>query len=48
LRSAVSRRPVLSDGADGLRVVEVLVAINQSMAQRGVPVTLQAAPAQAA
>ena len=48
LRSVASRRPVLSDGNDGLRVVEVVVAINQSIAQRGAPVTLTSALAEAA
>src|SRR2546430_3673473 len=36
-----------SDGNDGLRVVEVLVAINQSIARRGVPITLRSALAEA-
>jgi predicted dehydrogenase len=48
LRSVVTRQPVLSDGADGLRVVEVVVAINQSIAQRGAPVMLRDALAEAA
>ncbi len=48
LQSVTTHRPVLSDGSDGLRVVEVVVAINQSIAQRGVPVTLHPALAQAA
>jgi predicted dehydrogenase len=48
LRSVTTRQPVLSDGADGLRVVEVVVAINQSIAQRGVPVTMRDALAEAA
>ena len=48
LRSVMTRRPVLSDGNDGLRVVEVVVAINQSIAQRGVPVMLRSALAEAA
>jgi predicted dehydrogenase len=48
LRAVTSRRPVLSDGNDGLRVVEVVMAINQSIAQRGVPVTLNTALAEAA
>jgi predicted dehydrogenase len=33
------KRP-LSDGDDGVRVVEIVTAINQSMAARGVPVSL--------
>jgi hypothetical protein len=39
---------VLSDGGDGLRVVEVLAAINRSMAQRGAPVSFRDTPAEAA
>ena len=48
LQSVISHRPALSDASDGLRVVEVVVAINQSIAQRGVPVMLRPALAQAA
>lgn len=48
LQSLTTRRPVLSDGNDGLRVVEVVVAINQSIAQRRVPVMPHPALAQAA
>ena len=48
LQSVTTHRPVLSNGGDGLRVVEVVVAINQSIAQRGVPVMLRPALAQAA
>jgi predicted dehydrogenase len=48
LQSVTTHRPVLSDGSDGLRVVEVVVAINQSIAQRGVPVMLGPVLAQAA
>ena len=48
LQSVATHRPVLSDGSDGLRVVEVVVAINQSIAQRGVPVILSPVLAQAA
>jgi len=48
LRSVTTRQPVLSDGADGLRVVEVVVAINQSIAQRGAPVMPRNALAEAA
>ena len=48
LRSVMTRQPVLSDGNDGLRVVEVVVAINQSIARRGVPVMLKSALAEAA
>ena len=48
MRSLMTRQPVLSDGADGLRVVEVVVAINQSIAQRGAPVVLRDALAEAA
>src|SRR5207253_1847041 len=43
LQSVAARRPALSDGNDGLRVVEVLVAINESIGQRGVPVMLRPA-----
>jgi predicted dehydrogenase len=48
LQSMTTHRPVLSDGSDGLRVVEVVVAINQSIAQRGVPVMLRPVLAEAA
>jgi len=48
LRSVMTRQPVLSDGNDGLRVVEVIVAINQSIAQRGAPILLRSALAEAA
>jgi predicted dehydrogenase len=48
LQSVTTQRPVLSDGSDGLRVVEVVVAINQSIAQRGVPVMLRPVLAEAA
>jgi predicted dehydrogenase len=48
LRSVLTRGPVLSDGSDGLRVVEVLAAINRSMAQRGAPVSFRDTPAEAA
>jgi predicted dehydrogenase len=48
LQSLTTDRLVLSDGGDGLRVVEVVVAINQSIAQRGAPVILRPALAQAA
>lgn len=48
LQSVTTRRPVISDGSDGLRVVEVVAAINQSIAQRGVPVMLGPALAEAA
>src|SRR5579864_4986989 len=48
MRALTTRQPVLSDGADGLRVVEVVVAINQSIAQRGAPVVLRDALAEAA
>lgn len=48
LQSVISRRPPLSDANDGLRVVEILTAINQSLHQRGAPVSLQAAMEEAA
>ena len=48
LQSVTTHRPVISDGSDGLRVVEVVVAINQSIAQRGVPVMLRPVLAEAA
>lgn len=48
LQSVSAHRPVLSDGSDGLRVVEVVVAINQSIAQRGLPILLRPVLAEAA
>jgi predicted dehydrogenase len=48
LQSVASRRPPLSDANDGLRVVEILAAINKSIHQRGAPVTLQIAAEEAA
>ncbi|HYM49812.1 MAG TPA: Gfo/Idh/MocA family oxidoreductase [Candidatus Limnocylindrales bacterium] len=48
LQSLVSRRPALSDGNDGLRVVEIVEAINRSIAQCGAPVYLRPALAEAA
>jgi predicted dehydrogenase len=38
VEALTSRRPVLSDGDDGARVVEIVAAINQSISQQGVPV----------
>jgi len=35
-----TRRPPLSDADDGLRVVEIVAAINRSIADRGMPVSL--------
>ncbi len=43
VEAVTGRRPVLSDGDDGARVVEIVEAINQSVSQRGVPVHLEAA-----
>ncbi len=48
LQAVAARTPVLSDADDGLRVVEVLAAINRSIAGRGVPVELRPALADAA
>ena len=48
LQSVTTRRPVLSDAADGLRVVEILQAINESLGRRGQPVSLRSALADAA
>jgi predicted dehydrogenase len=45
LRAVSSGAPVLSDADDGLRVVSILAAINRSIAEKGVPQTLAAAPA---
>jgi predicted dehydrogenase len=41
LHSVLTRQPPLSDARDGLRVVEIVDAINRSMRQRGVPVSFQ-------
>jgi predicted dehydrogenase len=38
LKSVTTRQAPLSDANDGLRVVEILTAINRSISQRGVPV----------
>jgi predicted dehydrogenase len=43
LDALATRRPPLSDANDGLRVVEIVTAINQSLHQRGAPVNLQQA-----
>lgn len=43
-----TRRQPLSDAADGVRVVEILAAVNQSIARRGAPVDMGDALAQAA
>ncbi len=48
LQSVLSRRPPLSDASDGLRVVEILTAINHSLRQRGAPVTLSTTVEEAA
>ena len=45
LKALASGGPVLSDADDGLRVVEIVSAINQSIAERGVPQSLSTAPA---
>jgi predicted dehydrogenase len=44
----VHHRPILSDGDDGVRVVEILDLINQSIAAHGAPVWLESAQRQAA
>jgi predicted dehydrogenase len=43
-----TRRQPLSDASDGLRVVEILTAIDQSIARRGAPVILSESLAEAA
>ena len=43
-----TRRQPVSDASDGLRVVEVLTAINQSIARRGAPIVVSDALAQVA
>ena len=48
LQSIASRHQPPSDAGDGLRVVEIAAAINQSIGRRGVPVQLHAALEQAA
>ncbi len=40
LEGLTNHRAVLSDGEDGVRVVEILAAINRSIAQKGAPVEL--------
>ncbi len=40
LKAVASRGPVLSDADDGLRVVQILAAINRSIAAKGVPQTV--------
>jgi predicted dehydrogenase len=45
LKALASGSPVLSDADDGLRVVEIVSAINRSIAERGVPQSLSTAPA---
>ena len=45
LKAVTSRGPLLSDGDDGLRVVEILAAINASIAKNGVPQSLEVAQA---
>lgn len=41
LDSVRTRKPPISDAADGLRVVEIVSAINASIAERGSPVSLR-------
>lgn len=48
LESIATRRPPLSDAEDGLRVVEIIEAINQSVVRKGIPVPLAPAVAEAA
>jgi predicted dehydrogenase len=38
--AVAGKGPVLSDAADGLRVVEIISAINRSIAERGAPISL--------
>lgn len=45
LRALTSGTPVLSDGDDGLRVVEIVTAINRSIGEKGVPQSLTPAAA---
>jgi predicted dehydrogenase len=40
VNALVNRSPVLSDADDGLRVVEILAAINHSIAENGAPIAL--------
>ena len=40
LKAVQDRTPVLSDADDGLRVVEIVAAINRSIAQKGAPESL--------
>ena len=47
LKAVQDRTPVLSDAADGLRVVEIIAAINRSISQNGVPESLALTPATA-
>jgi predicted dehydrogenase len=46
LKAVATRGPVLSDAEDGIRVVEILTAINRSIGEKGVPQALNAVPAQ--
>ncbi len=48
LETIATRRPPLSDAEDGLRVVEIIAAINESVTHNGVPVPLVPAIAKAA
>lgn len=45
LQALTSRGPILSDADDGLRVVEILTAINSSIAENGVPQSVAPVPA---
>src|SRR6202022_155042 len=47
LKALAGGGPVLSDANDGLRVVEIVSAINRSIAQRGVPQSVSTVPANA-
>jgi predicted dehydrogenase len=48
LDGVVRHKPVVTDGDDGLRVVEILDLINQSIKAQGTPVWLRPALRQAA
>jgi predicted dehydrogenase len=45
LRALTGGAPVLSDGDDGLRVVEIVTAINRSIGEKGVPQSVSPAAA---
>jgi predicted dehydrogenase len=43
LEGVAQHRPIVSDGDDGVRVVEILDLINQSMERHGTPIWLESA-----